>query len=368
VSSLFSGLGAPGVVSATLLRNTARSSLADGKATTAASSTLADLSVLAGAVTAKALSTVSTSSADAYTAGSDAIGSTITDLRVNNVPASTVPGTTVSVKDVTGTITIAKLEVLPSSVPAATLSGGMWSTSHSTDALRITVLQSTGLLGPAPGTVIRVAHAESKATYPSGLVCGSSPANVSGEAFIASARGTIGTVDVATARQGDAVLPAYGGSASNSVANVLVPSVLSTGIGNVTTSGATGSSPHSTSNGHVANVSLLGGAVTASALDVTSTSSANGTSAATSFVTTFTNLVVGGTPISLPVTPGTVIAVPQPSGDVLYVVLDERETASAGGTDTQGTVVAIHGYVLSGQVITAEVVVASAHSDAHTAR
>ena len=80
---------------------------------------------------------------------------------------------------------------------------------------------------------------------------------------------------------------------------------------------------------------------------------------------TFTNLKVGGVTVNVNLAPNTTINVPS-GGGLVRVVLNEQVVNSNGTTDTEGTVNAIHVYVFNGSgLFSGEVIVASAHSDAH---
>jgi hypothetical protein len=64
------------------------------------------------------------------------------------------------------------------------------------------------------------------------------------------------------------------------------------------------------------------------------------------------------------VAPNTTISVPPQPYGIVSLVLNEQ-TVSNGAKDTSGTVNAIHLKVLNGGLVTLEVIVTSAHSDAH---
>ena len=115
----------------------------------------------------------------------------------------------------------------------------------------------------------------------------------------------------------------------------------------------------------VQGLNVLGGLVTADVLDVASTSSADGTTAGTTFAVTFANLKVGTVNVVAQPAPNTTISIPS-GGGLVRVVLNEQVVNSNGTTDTEGTVNAIHVYVFNGSgLFSGEVIVASAHSDAH---
>lgn len=88
---------------------------------------------------------------------------------------------------------------------------------------------------------------------------------------------------------------------------------------------------------------------------------------ATTFTSTFLNLRMGGLVIDPNVPPNRTIALPNPGGGLILVIINERTTAS-DSNDTEGTINAVHAYVLDDSaVLNAELIVASAHCDAHKA-
>ena len=213
-----------------------------------------------------------------------------------------------------------------------------------------------------------MSHADTTATYPSGVACdGQHPGSVSGEAFTAFAQGSLQGVPVATGKIGDAVLPPTGGFDQDTVpANV--PGVVVNGTSVNTTSGSLAPTPNSQSSSNVEDVNVLDGLVTADVLDVSCASETDG-DADTTFGFTFANLTINGTDViditGAEIAPNTTIAIPDPSGDLILLVLNEQTESSMGG-DTDGTINAIHLYVLKDSgVVELEVIVASAHCDAH---
>ncbi|WP_026239710.1 choice-of-anchor P family protein [Parafrankia discariae] len=117
-------------------------------------------------------------------------------------------------------------------------------------------------------------------------------------------------------------IPCAGGLASNSLAGINVPGVLT--AGQITAAG--GSIPGNPTYGagvlDIAGVNILSGLITADAIrsqaNVVKSPGSPGTLDATG--TTFTNLVVAGTPISASVPPNTGIVLP----GVGYVILNEQ--------------------------------------------
>jgi hypothetical protein len=225
--------------------------------------------------------------------------------------------------------------------------------------IRVVLLKP--LLGLPAATEIVVAHAQSDVIAPA---CGSDVLSVSGEAYTAFAGGTLAGQQVAATKVGAAVLPSQGGSDSDGTAATL-PGVVTSGTATNTTSGTLSPNPSSQSHAVVQGVNVLGGLVTATVLDVASTSAANGTVAGTTFAVTFTNLKVGGVTVAANPAPNTTITVPL-AGGLARVVLNEQVVSTNGTTDTEGTVNVIHVSVFTpGGLFDGEVIVASAHSDAH---
>lgn len=356
-SSAFLTASVTGLVSATVLGNTSTSSLNPLSST--ATSTVVDLSLLGGLVKSSTLRAVSQSTASQNASSYNSDGSTIEGLTVNNKSVNVAPNTKVIVKDVLNT-SLAELYVYEES-GSSTFAGGVSKANHSVNMLRLVLLKP--FLGHAVGTEIVVAHAQSDAQGPtSGCP---TERSVSGEAFTAFANGTLGTKQLVNVKVGDAVLPSTGGADFDGTI-VNIPGVAMSATAANSTSGSLVPNPHAASRSVVENANVLGGLVTAKVLDVRSSSSANGTTAATTFGATFVDLKVGGVAVSADVSPNTTIFVNLGAGTYASVVINERMSAGNGTTDTEGTINAVHVrvYALSG-LLTGEVIISSAHSDAH---
>jgi len=378
----------PGVITVGVLNTGSVSSLTN-QATTTSYANVAGypnspnphgLELLGGAITANAVHGVSHSFAGPFLATNDSLGSSFADLRINGTQfclnptpdptcANIAPNTTVDVRAPGNPTTVIARAVLYEKSGTASLgsNGSLNSASQTVNMIHVTLLQP---FGPLPsGAQIIVSHAQSDAKYPSGFACGTTPSTISGLAYTAFAQGTIGSPPslVATGQIGDAELPITGGSDSDTT-TAQVPGVVTTQTAQNTTSGALGPNPNATSESKTQYVNLLGGLITADLLDVSSTSTATGSSASTTFGSTFVNLVINGTPIGGTPDPNTIIAIPPsqtPDGTLIFIVLNEQIASSDGTKNTQGDVNAIHVWVLKGQAIQLEVVVAHAHSDAH---
>lgn len=350
----------PGVVNLGIITTGSDSALAPAPSTSTSTAEIANVNLLGGAVTASAIKAVSQSSASAESATYSSAGSGFANLKINGQTLTNVaPNTTVEVKN----------PLIPSQVVAAahlyeetgsrSIAAGQASATHSVNMIRLVLVKP--LLGLPAGAEVIVAHADSDVIAPA---CGSDVLSVSGEAYTAFVGGKLAGQQLAATKVGAAVLPSQGGSDSDGTA-VNVPGVATSSTAANTTSGSLTPNPSSQSRAIVEGTNILGGLITATVLDVASTSSANGTSAGTNFAVTFSNLKVGNITVAANPPPNTTITVPG-AGGLVRVVLNEQVVNTNGTTDTEGTVNAIHVYVFTpGGLFDGEVIVASAHSDAH---
>jgi hypothetical protein len=347
-----------GLVNAKILATSSNSKL--GPSSTTSSATLADVSALGGLVRASTVKAVSQSTASQHGSGYNSNGSTIAGLTVGGAAVNVAPNVKVAVK-LLG-ITIAEVHVMEEN-GTSSFADGVSKASHSMNALRIVLLKSY-FLYPA-GTSIVISHADSEAQSP---ISGCPDAkSVSGEAFTAYVDGNLAGKDLVNVKVGDAVLPPTGGSDFDGVF-VYVPGVVTSATAANTTSGSLNPHPNATSRSVVESANVLNGLVTARVVDVKASSAANGTVAGTSFATKFVDLRVGGKLIVVEgdVAPNSYLVVDLGHLGYVSVVLNEQTTSTTGGTDTEGTVNAIHARVYAlGGLLTGEVIVASAHSDAH---
>jgi hypothetical protein len=344
---------------------TSKSSIVPHPSSTATSDIL-NVDLLSGAIKASAVHAVSQSSASPAAASYNSTGSNIADLEINNVPiANIAPGKKVYVKSPVLPIQTIAEAVLYEETGSSTYAAGKSEAKHSVNMIRVTLLQP---FGPLPkGAQIIVGHAESDALSPADPCL--TAKSVSGRAFAVFAEGRLGPEDelVAGVQVGDANLPPTGGADDTHVALITLPPAAITGTAHDTTSGSLDPNPNAKARSIVQNANLLGGQITADVLDVQSSSSANGTTAGTTFEVKFLNLVIGGNAVPIPnPPPNTTIAIPQPNGELLFVVLNEQVVNTDGKNNTEGTVNAIHAYLFKDSgALEAEVIVASAHSDAH---
>ena len=186
------------------------------------------------------------------------------------------------------------------------------------------------------------------------------PANsVSGEAFGVS-------VNAAGVRVGPTphvVLPPDGGMVSDRVLRITVPNVASSDTLEVITTGSIGPAAASAqSSATVESANLLNGLVTARAVVAMSSSSADGSTArSTGEGSTLVGLSINGSsPVDVTPSPNTTIPIPGGA-----VILNEQ-TFEGDGVHTSALTVNMIHVVLNDPVtgtITADIIVASAHSD-----
>ena len=190
---------------------------------------------------------------------------------------------------------------------------------------------------------------------------------MSGQAFTLFAHATIFGTPLALALVDNVVLPVTGGAAGAGVNGTFIPGLAASGTATDTTTGSVLPSPHSASDSRIQGLSLLNGLITADVVDASCTSAAGGGNpASTSVNTTFVNLHLAGVAVTVAIGPNSTIRVPF-NGGVVDLILNQQSTSGNGTTDTSGTVNALHLYVLNGSgLVTLEVIVASAHCDAHT--
>ncbi|HWC20454.1 MAG TPA: choice-of-anchor P family protein [Terriglobales bacterium] len=144
-------------------------------------------------------------------------------------------------------------------------------------------------------------------------------------------------------------LPSSGGNLSTSVGSVNVAGLASADALRSTSSG---SGTSSQSQSRAANVSLLGGLVSAAVVKSNSSATCSGSTASTSGNAQIINLVAAGQSI---VVSNPNLAISLPGGISLIV---NEQTSSSGGNSGSMTVNALH---VTGPGV--DIVVASAHSD-----
>jgi len=350
-------IGVPGVVSAGLLTTTAHAETGVGIASATHTTEVLNLQVLGALgplVTADAVRTVATSVAGPQGAQSSSLGTASANLKVGGTTynlANVPPNTIVDLSP------LAKVTLNAVTKTAGLDGSGNYTTSIDIDAIKVELLSVL-----APTVVVTVGHSHAEAAYPSGAACGVQPSTVSARAYTAHVKG----LTFVEAWLNDAEITPLG-SMPGEDANALtatIPGLLSAGAVTNHAEGVIGSAPHSYAHSKVVGLNLLNGMITADLLDVASTSNAGGGSASTSLSAIFLNLKVNGTGYAAPL-PNQVINIPM-GGEIAHLVLNEQFLIGNGTTDTEGTVNAIHLQVFNAVgALKTDVVVTSAHSDAH---
>jgi uncharacterized repeat protein (TIGR01451 family) len=322
------------------------------------------INVLGGLITADVIRGQAEATANGGGSSISSAGTTITNLKINGKSyANVAPNTVVQLPLLLGSVTVDEEIGSTSGPTAGTLSGGKYSADLTVNALDIhAALVGTIILG----------HAQAHADFPQTTLCSSAPTqSVSGHAFIASETTTPSLIPILVGFVG---IPTSGGSASQSLATINLPSggtivqgnvASSSTTGTVTPTSSTSTSIASVGDGKTANsVSVLGGLITAKLLISQANSTATATSRSSNATgTQFLALKVAGVNITGTVAPNTVI----PLLGLGYVILNEQipEAASPGHTGLTVRAIDVHVTLANlGLGIGADVIVDEAHSDA----
>ncbi|HVE99326.1 MAG TPA: choice-of-anchor P family protein [Mycobacteriales bacterium] len=360
-------LAVAGTVEATVLGVVESGGVTAGSTSERAVATVAEVVVTVTAtgaprIEARGVVASSTSTASALTAGSTSTGSLIQELVIGTDRYTDLrEPTTIEVRNAVG-VPIGRVHVLEKVAGGAAdgvrqPADGRMASSLAVNALRVELfdLPATDLVNES-GDIV-VAHADTSAAFPEGVVCGALLPWVVGDAYLVSTPNVAPPVGVA--QLGLVRLGATGGSEDATVATM---APLGAGTGQTSTRG--GLSPlTAASAARAAAVSLLEGAITAKAVTATSTTT-SGTSTGESVLT---DLVVAGTNVCAELgrtstcqpAANTVLLL---DGGTTLVVLNEQ---SPGASDLR--VNAVHIYVLAAGnpfelPVGAEVVISSAYS------
>jgi hypothetical protein len=343
-------------------RSTVDASLNTAENETAAETT--NVSLLSGVITAD----VVRADADAIAAGDHSAvstaGSTFANLVIGGVKYANVPTNTtvkLTIPGSPGAYAILNEIFAATTTPAAgTLSGGTYAADVTVNMIHVFI---PGLLG-APSTEIIVSHAVAHADFPQTKLCpGGANQSVSGHAFVLGAN-LLGIVQATEVLSGP--IPSNGGSASASTPSLTLPQGLAT-LTTVSSNSQGKLNPTSStasSQASVANVSLLNGMITATAVETDSGSSASaGTSQSSPAGTKLLNITVAGQSFGATPPANTTITLP----GLGFVVLNEQiPDAPQGGNHTGLTVrmIRVHIDTLGGVIPGSEIIVAESHSDA----
>lgn len=164
------------------------------------------------------------------------------------------PNTTVDVKNpLLPKQTLARAVLLEESKTAA-FTNGKFTATHQVNMIHVTLVQP--FLTLPKGAEIVVAHADTTASFPSGLACGAQPGLVSGDAYNAWVNGTIAGQQFANVQVGDARITPLGGSDSDGVA-ANIPGVVTNATVANTASGSIAGDPSATARSRAENVNVL---------------------------------------------------------------------------------------------------------------
>ncbi|HLZ63252.1 MAG TPA: choice-of-anchor P family protein [Ktedonosporobacter sp.] len=291
-----------GFVSSGSLADTTTTSRTSGSVTVKASSSVQNVSLLSGLITATAINTVASSTADSSTASSSN-SSTFVGLALAGVPIfdTPAPNTTISLPAL-GSVTLNE-QVGPSNSSNAT------GISVTAIDIKVTV---NNIFGLSVGTRILIAHAQTSFNRTA------MPAAVSANAYALYVLVKAGSGSVSSGPWSLAEIGCTGGDTSVSLAGVSVPGIASTGTISDTAFGKiTSSSANANSSSAIEEVNLLNGLITADTAKTTALASSNGTASAT---TTLLNATVDGISLSANPHPNTVMTI----AGLGYIVLNEQ--------------------------------------------
>jgi hypothetical protein len=334
----------PGLASTGTLDAVSSGTIGVASATATSTSTIEDLDLLAGLVTADLLVSKTSCAGDGVTASCNAAGTTFLNLVVAGVPVvGQPPPNTVIVVPGVATITLNEQ-----------IFGGNGTSTASLTVSAVHVVLLGGL-----GEAV-VSHAHSDVDFRSlanACLCPQPDDALSGEAY-----GTL--VDVLMATTGKnplAVLSSEGGNAQAQAQTTHVATVLDTGTVTATTSGVLlPGNGSATSSAVVQSADLLGGVIHADVVQAKASCTGNGSVAScTAAGTTVVSLsILGGLPVNVLAPPNT--AVPLLGIGTLF--LNEQIAGGNGTTTASLTVNVIHLHVANLLLGTGDIVVASAHA------
>ena len=314
-------------------------------------STISKLNILSGLITADAIKASAGISVTTTALTPSFAGSVLTNLVVagQKIAADVAPNTAIKLAGL-GTLTIKFVQ---------TGTYGTLATGIEVEMLRLEVGQSNSLglpvgavlvFGEASAGFYRVQPAASLGGYASSLAVSANAGALLQETAVAGAFAGVGSCT------------GTDGPVSQSVAALSVPNVLSLGANTSTANaGPSGKSYISRTSATVADVSLLGGLITATNIVAVAQEARTGKVSTPSTVgTTFGELVVAGVPVSANVAPNTIITLPE----IGYVVLNEQPTPTTGHVQVTGLHIVVNASNTLGLPIGAQIFVSHAEADA----
>jgi hypothetical protein len=359
VTSLSAGLGgtvltAGAVTSTVFARKTATNTVEVSN-----TSTIADINLLNGLITATTIKAVANTNANATQIASNATGSQFVNLVINGNPisANPAPGTTIALPGV-GSVVLKKVIISGNNTKARNIT---------VDMLTIEVGLANGF-GLPVGAKIVVAHATS------GFARNVLPAFVGGQAYAAAANAAVGSV--IQNKIGKAALVTIGCDGTggvtktNNVEAVSVSPVLSIGTGVTTAfggldgSGTIARTTATIENAGLLTVPLVGALVRFTAITVVAEDRFNGSVHTRSTAgTQFAGLKIAGINLPVNVAPNFRVDIPLFG----YVIVNEQKIPAAGKKGTMivnGLKVVIDRLNTLGLPIGTQIVVAHAEATA----
>ncbi|MEO6028042.1 MAG: choice-of-anchor P family protein [Candidatus Binatia bacterium] len=363
-SASAAGVNAPGLATsgtiAVVTQGTTGATAADAQST----STVEQVNLLNGLITADVVTAQSTSTCDGATASSSDQGTTLVNLVVNgnSIGSTPAPNTVIAIPN--GTVTLNE---------QTTGGNGMNTSSLTVNVIHVRV--TLPLIGDVD-IIVASAHSDVTCLSPAGPtptptapVCipGSTATPnpqpttpiVSGEAYGAF----VDVVGTTLPKNPHVVLAPTGGSLTATVMGLNIPNVLSASTLTAETNGSTtATTANADSTATVEQLNAVNGLVTADLVQAMASSSCNGQTATSSDAgTQFVNLVVNGNPIVGTPPPNTMINVV----GVGTVILNEQIPGGDGINTSSLTVNLVH--IILTNSLDGEIVISSAHSDVNCA-
>ncbi|MCA1833933.1 MAG: choice-of-anchor P family protein [Actinomycetota bacterium] len=340
----------PGIASVNILTSTSSSDVNGTlrSAHTTATSTLAGVNLLDGAITADVARAVSSVTTTENGVTVSALGSTIENLKINGELVDDVtPNQRVELTDADGNVIgyVVLFEQLTTTDTPDELSGGTYTGSLTVNMIHV-FLGVVHPLGDGPGTELIVSSANAASDFPQAELCSQGSARTADagafavHAIIPGSDGHV--VEILKGASGP--VPPSGGEAHQNLVNFVT--AIAKGASESNARGATGNPVTANAYDEVTRLDLLDGTITADVLRSESSSTADaGGASSNADGTKFLSLTIktGEEPQTFENTPGPnqeVINVP----DVGFVILNEQLTSNGDGT-SELTVTSIHLFV-----------------------
>ncbi|HKY90403.1 MAG TPA: choice-of-anchor P family protein [Nevskiaceae bacterium] len=295
--------------------------------------------------------------------GFTAAGSTFAGLEVNGVRIANVrPNTRIGLPTIRDGAYVTLFETIgdTSAPDRGQVADGTYSAEVTVNMIHVHV---PPLRAGRPPIDIIVSHARAQADFPQTRVCtAAAPSAVSGHAYVLST--TIDHPAAPSLLVGFSGIPSTGGAASQSLADVFVPGLVTAGAASSSSVGTiTALAARSVSKASVADVNLLDGQVTATIIQSQATSrAAAGSRFSNANGTQIVDITVGGRRIADNPPPNRKFELP----GIGFVVFNEqiRDGRAPGHTGLTVRAIHLHADKLAGIVPGGDIIIAESHSDA----